>query len=228
LFADFIPTAFGVYADQRILLSFSLIILSELGLLSLSYQRQLMSALPETFPFLLLVFSFSLAALQYQFEAFYLVEPFIYVLCFLAFCITGYVIRTEGLVQNASQALMMVSTVACFFYAAMTIAVYLFAVTDDFSNFDHIIPWGFVICKHPLLEPHSYLGGTAVSVVSSDRTLQARTTSSGESVWYLPPQSGGEFSSCLPPAAPWLACSSGLFSCGPVLEESLCTGQSYS
>jgi len=148
LFADFIPAFFGAYADQRLVLSMSLITLIVLALIWLSFQRKLASTLPDLWPFTLLVFSFFLAALQYHSGAFYLVEPVFYALYFLAFGITSYVIRAEGVARIASQALMMVAAVACFFYAAMTITVYLFAITDDFFQLDNIIPWGFVNIRY--------------------------------------------------------------------------------
>ena len=148
LFADFIPSVFGAYADQRILLSLLLIAVIALGLGRLSYRGQLASAVQEVWPFLLLVFSFLLAMLQYPSGPFYRVEPVFYALYFFAFGISGYVIRTEGLAREAAQALVVVAAVVCFFYAAMTITVYLFAITDDFSQLDHIIPWGFVNIRY--------------------------------------------------------------------------------
>ena len=50
--------------------------------------------------------------------------------------------------RESAQAAVLVATVTCFFYGAMTITVYLFAITDDFSRLDHIIPWGFVNIRY--------------------------------------------------------------------------------
>ena len=50
--------------------------------------------------------------------------------------------------REAGKAVVLVTVVACLFYAAMTITVYLFAITDDFSRLDHIIPWGFVNIRY--------------------------------------------------------------------------------
>jgi O-antigen ligase len=94
------------------------------------------------------VFSFCLSALQNPVGAFYLVEPVFYALYFLAFGIAGYVIRAEGRSREACQALVIVAGISCFFYAAMTITVYLFAITDNFSSLDQIIPWGFVNIRY--------------------------------------------------------------------------------
>ncbi|MDY6930076.1 MAG: O-antigen ligase family protein [Pseudomonadota bacterium] len=148
LFADFIPSLFGAYADQRLLLSLSLIVLIAFGLLRLHCRRMLLSALFELWPFLPLVFSFFLSPLQYPSGDFHLVEPVYYAFYFLAFGMTGYIIRIERSTRKAAQALVMAAGIGCFFYAAMTITVYLFAITDAFSRLDHIIPWGFVNIRY--------------------------------------------------------------------------------
>ena len=148
LLADYMPSVFGAYADQRILLSVLLMALIAVGLFRLGNAREVMPALAELWPFLPLLFSFCLSALQNSMGAFYLVEPVFYALYFLAFGIAGYVIRAESRSREAGQALVIVSGISCFFYAAMTITVYLFAITDAFSRLDHIIPWGFVNIRY--------------------------------------------------------------------------------
>lgn len=99
-------------------------------------------------PFLLLLLSFALAALQYNSQPFYSIEPVFYALYFLAFGLLGGILRQVNLVHEAAQAALLVATISCFFYSAMTITVYLFAITDDFSRLDHIIPWGFVSIRY--------------------------------------------------------------------------------
>jgi len=148
LFADFMPSVFGAYADQRLLLLLLLIALIAVGLSRLRNARAVIPALAELWPFLPLVFSFCISALQNSVWAFYLVEPIFYVLYFLAFGVVGYVIRAGGRSREAGQALVLVAGISCFFYAAMTITVYLFAITDNFSSLDHIIPWGFVNIRY--------------------------------------------------------------------------------
>jgi|TARA_R100001460_G_scaffold33970_2_gene66245 O-antigen ligase len=149
LFADFLPSAFGAYADQRILLSLSLVVVVALGLVRMFCRRgEGTSALQDMWPFSLLVFSFCFAALQYRLGPFYFIEPVFYTLYFLAFGITGYLIRAEQVARDVSLAFVTVAAVACFFYAAMTITVYLFAINDNFSRLDRIIPWGFVNIRY--------------------------------------------------------------------------------
>jgi O-antigen ligase len=148
LFADFIPSAFGSYADQRLLLSLSLIVLMASGLAWLSFRESLMASFKGLWPFLPLLSSFALAELQHTPQLFYLVEPAFYTLFFLAFGLLGGVLREANLARKSAQAAVLIAAVTCFFYAAMTITVYLFAITDDFSHLDHVIPWGFVSIRY--------------------------------------------------------------------------------
>lgn len=148
LFADFIPTVFGAYADQRILLVFSLIALIATGILRLKHSRTAISILEDLWPFIPLLFSFLLSALQHPQGPFYLVEPVFYALYFVAIGVVGYLIRVEGRTREVAQGLVLVAGVGCFFYAAMTVTVYLFAVTDGFSRLDQVIPWGFVNIRY--------------------------------------------------------------------------------
>ena len=148
LFSDFMPRIFGAYADQRVLLIVSLIALIALGFLRLKDRRTATSILADLWPFIPLVFSFFLSALQHLLDPFYLVEPGFYALYFAAFGVVGYLIRAEGRTHEAAQTLSVVAGVGCFFYAAITIMVYLFAITDDFSRLNQIIPWGFVNIRY--------------------------------------------------------------------------------
>ncbi|MEO9522523.1 MULTISPECIES: O-antigen ligase family protein [Marinobacter] len=148
LFSEHIPSISGAYSDQRLLLSLLSIAAIFLCFVRLSYKGRLVSALLDLWPFLLLVCSFLIAVLQHHSGLFYLAEPVFYMFYVLAFGISGYVIGTEGLVQQAAEALLIVVAAACFFYAAMTITVYLFAITDNFSPLDHVIPWGFVNIRY--------------------------------------------------------------------------------
>jgi O-antigen ligase len=148
LFADFVPSIFGSYADQRLLLSLLLIVLIGYVLVWRLLERTLIVSFKALWPFLLLSFSFLLAALQHQSGPFYVVEPFFYVLYFFAFGLIGGALRDADLMRESAQAVVLIAAITCFFYAAMTITVYLFAITDDFSRLDHVIPWGFVSIRY--------------------------------------------------------------------------------
>lgn len=148
LFFDFIPTAFGAYADQRffqvglmvVVIAASLGWKGEGG----EYPRLIASAWPA----LLVAISFVLLALPFASNRFNWVEPGLFAFFFLAFAILGWRIQEEGASQLAVRLLVVVSSVACFFYATMTITVYLFAITDGFADLTDIIPWGFVNMRY--------------------------------------------------------------------------------
>lgn len=148
LFADFIPSVFGSYADQRLLISTSLVVLTVSGLAWLSFKDALTASLQSLWPFFLLLLSFALAVLPNSSQPFYTVEPVFYALYFVTFGLLGGIFRKAKLARGAALATILVVTVSCFFYGAMTITVYLFAITDDFSSFDNIIPWGFVNIRY--------------------------------------------------------------------------------
>lgn len=148
LLSDFMPSVFGAYADQRLLLTLSLIALIAIALLRLHTRRMIIPALIGLWPYLLLVSSFLLSALQHTSSPFFLVEPVFYTLYFLAFGITGYAIQVEGRAKEAVQALVVVAVISCFFYAAVSIMVYLFALTDKLSHFEQFIPWGFANVRY--------------------------------------------------------------------------------
>lgn len=109
---------------------------------------KLLSALSDLWPFYPLVFTFILSALLHNSGPFYLVEPVFYALYFLAFGVGGYLVRMEGNAAEFAKGLVVVAFVGCFFYAAMTVTVYLFAVRDNFSRLDDVIPWGFVNIRY--------------------------------------------------------------------------------
>jgi O-antigen ligase len=148
LFADFIPSFFGAYDDQRVLLSLSVIVLITFGLLELNCRQKIASASAELWPFFPLIFTFGLSALEHSSASFSMIEPVFYALFFLSFGLIGYVIRGERLSAQAAQGLMMVAVVCCFFYAAITLMVFLFSITDDFSHFNQMVPWGFVNIRY--------------------------------------------------------------------------------
>lgn len=148
LFPDFIPSIFGSYADQRLLLSISLVVLTASGLIWLSFKGGGSDWFDCLWPFFLLLSSFVLAAVLQNSQPFGAVESFFYALFFLCFGVLGGVIRQAGLVRESAQAAVQVSVVFCFFYGAMTITVYLFAIVDGFSSLDEIIPWGFVNIRY--------------------------------------------------------------------------------
>ena len=148
LFADFFPTTFGAYANQRVILSLSIFLITAWGIVWLSFRRVLFTSLAELWPFFLLLLAFIAPIFQPIAQSFYVVEPVFYALYFFSFGLLGVFLKRTKLTSCASQALLVTLVVSCFFYAAMTVTVYLFAVSDDFSHLDNIIPWGFVSIRY--------------------------------------------------------------------------------
>lgn len=148
LFTDFISSMFGTYSDKRFFLVVLMVTFVIGGLFVHVGRRRVGYMLIATWPFTFLISSFLLSAIQFSNSPYYLIEPIFYTFYFLAFAIVGF---RFSLIKNLSGSIVAFSSVAavsCFFYAAMTITVYLFAVTDDFSRLDSVIPWGFVNIRY--------------------------------------------------------------------------------
>jgi O-antigen ligase len=119
-----------------------------IAMVSLSWRGYLLSGLKGLWPFHLLILSFLAATLAHGQNRFHAVEPVFYALYFLVFGFAGHFIHRRGLAQVSVKSLTLIAAIACFFYAGMTITVYLFAVTDNFARLDHLIPWGFVSIRY--------------------------------------------------------------------------------
>jgi O-antigen ligase len=148
LFADFIPSYAGSFADQRLFLSLLLVVLLTLGVFKVSRPQIKAAALNDVWPFFPFIFILSLPALEYSQGEFFLVEPVFYSLYVLAFGLTGFIVRAQGRSKETADALVLIAIIGCFFYAMITVMVYLFAVTDNFSQLDQMIPWGFVNIRY--------------------------------------------------------------------------------
>lgn len=148
LLADFMPSIFGSYADQRLILSITLLLFVALGG-GLTLFKNIQSSLSKVlWPFLLLLSSFIYTLLLSTSQPFFLVEPIFYVLFFLGFGLMGSVLGRLDCARELARTVVLVSIVSCFFYAAMTITVYFYALGDGFSRLDHVIPWGFVNIRY--------------------------------------------------------------------------------
>lgn len=148
LFSDFIPTAFGSYADQRFFQCGLLVVVLTVGLAwpgEVSIGRGLVAG---NWPSFLIAAGFLLLSLPFSSSPFHWAERGLFAIYFLAFAILGWRIRELGASRYAVELFIFVAAVACFFYAAMTITVYLFAVTDRFADLSNVIPWGFVNMRY--------------------------------------------------------------------------------
>lgn len=150
LFSDFLPGPFGGYANQRLLLVFlsgflvigSIIVLSQAALTSrLSVG---ISLLPPT----LLAVSFPALSLPFCAQPFFWVEPAMYGFYFMAVGLAGVCLSLSGSAERYAALLVSIAAGGCFFYGAMTINVYLFALDDEIASLVNFIPWGFVNIRY--------------------------------------------------------------------------------
>lgn len=148
LFPDFLPTVFGAYSDQRFFQLGLLLVSAVVALVwapSIGENQKLLST---SWPVFLVSAAFLLLTIPSSFGEHTWVEPGMYALYFVSFALMGWRIHEQGLSQFAAVALVYVATIGCFFYAAMTMTVYFFAIADEFSELTDIIPWGFVNMRY--------------------------------------------------------------------------------
>lgn len=148
LYVDFVPTVFGEYSDQRIFLALSIVVITSTISLFLSMRQRLGAALLSLLPFSFFFATLFIALIQggeYDYSA---TEPGLYILYFLAFGFTGHVLGAHGLAKDAGIIFIYIISLAMFFYSGMTITLYTYAILDDYSRLDQILPWGFVNIRY--------------------------------------------------------------------------------
>lgn len=148
LFSDFLPTVFGAYADQRFFQVSLMWAATALALIWMSLDTKHQSMLSANWPALLVSSAFLLLTIPDAPGEFSWVEPGMYALFFAAFSVVGWRIYEQGMSFSAAVVFAYVVAISCFFYAAMTMTVYLFAITDAFSDLTDVIPWGFVNMRY--------------------------------------------------------------------------------
>lgn len=151
LFIDFLSVPLRGYADQRLLL------LSLPGLLTLlAGQRVLIGGttlvqsrdLWPILPGLGLANLFLLLPFPYLSQSFNWVEPGMYASYFLVIVLGGVYLARTRQTTPLIEIFACIAAIACFFYGAMTINVYLFAMNDSVANLVNYIPWGFVNIRY--------------------------------------------------------------------------------
>lgn len=147
LFADFLPVYFGNFADQRFFLVFLLVFVT-LSVLLVSAGYSSRHLWLDNWPAFLAAAGFLVLAVPFVASEYRWVEPGMYGFFFLAFSVLGWGVRERQCTQGAAVALVAVILVGCFFYAAMTLTAYSFAIADEFSNLVDVIPWGFVNMRY--------------------------------------------------------------------------------
>lgn len=147
LFSDFLPVWLGSYADQRFFQVALLVLVTFLVLLAPASDGRINLYL-HAWPALLVAFGFFVLALPVSASDYRWVEPGLFGFFFLAFPVLGWGICAQQCTEKAADSLVIVIVVGCFFYAAMSLTMYVFAITDDFSKLVDVIPWGFVNMRY--------------------------------------------------------------------------------
>lgn len=148
LFADFMPTVFGAYADQRFFQLGLLLVITLATLLWWPQTDSGLELLSANWAALVVSAAFLMLAIPHSSAEHAWIEPGMYSLYFITLAILGWRICEQNVSRYAAVLLAHVVAIACFFYAAMTITVYLFAIVDGFSTLTDIIPWGFVNMRY--------------------------------------------------------------------------------
>ncbi|MDF0748936.1 O-antigen ligase family protein [Marinobacter sp. 71-i] len=149
LFADFLPMFAGSYADQRFLLA------GLIGCVSVGATFFIaIRGLPSTksafslLPAILFILGFPALSFTFREQIYAFVEPGLYSFYFAAMVAGGLVLAMQGAANRYVEILVSVAAAACFFYGAMSVNVYLFALVDGQADLSGLIPWGFVNIRY--------------------------------------------------------------------------------
>lgn len=149
LFADFLPTYAGSYADQRFLLVGLIGVVSVAGTMFIAAQglpsKKTMFALLPAFSFVL---AFPILSIPFLEQLYAFVEPALYSFYFAAAVFGGLVLVRLGIANRYIEIFVSVAAAACFLYGAMSVNVYLFALVDGYADLSDLIPWGFVNIRY--------------------------------------------------------------------------------
>lgn len=149
MFADFLPTYGGSYADQRFLLAvlIGFVFLAATFFVSsrgLPSKKAVLHLLPAIF----FILAFPALSVSFFEQNYALVEPGLYSFYFAAIISAGLVLVMLRQVCRYLEILVYVAAAACFFYGAMSVNVYLFALADGQPDLADLIPWGFVNIRY--------------------------------------------------------------------------------
>ncbi|WP_300494138.1 O-antigen ligase [Marinobacter sp.] len=149
LFADFLPTYAGSYADQRFLLVGLIGVVSVAGIISIAMQGlPSKKAVLALLPAVLFVLAFPVLSIPFFEQLYAFIEPGLYSFYFAAAVSGGLVLVMQGMANQYVEIFVSVAAAACFLYGAMSVNVYLFALVDGFADLSDVIPWGFVNIRY--------------------------------------------------------------------------------
>ncbi|WP_286220298.1 O-antigen ligase family protein [Marinobacter apostichopi] len=147
LFSDFLPVWIGSFAGQRFFQIFLLVFVVFFVLIVPSSDARA-NLWVDNWPAFLVSIAFLIFAAPLTVSDYRWVEAGLFAFFFLAFSVLGWGIRARCCTEKVASTLVSVVVVGCFFYAAMSLTAYSFAIADDFSKLIDIIPWGFVNMRY--------------------------------------------------------------------------------
>ena len=150
MFADFLPTYGGSYADQRFLLA-GIIGFVSLAVMVFFLFRVLFFkkiAALQLLPATLFTLGFPTLSIPSFGQNYAFVEPGLYSFYFAAIISAGLLLLMVRQVHRYLEVFVTVAAAACFFYGAMSLNVYLFALIDGQADLSDLIPWGFVNIRY--------------------------------------------------------------------------------
>tara|TARA_R110001592_G_scaffold123325_1_gene331133 strand:+ start:8586 stop:10052 length:1467 start_codon:yes stop_codon:yes gene_type:complete len=141
-FSDYLPMPHGAFDDQRFVLCLSLVLLVSLSLYCLNPLHFLRgSRLVLFMPFFLFLLIGGSQSVAHPFNW---VEPIFYILFFSAICLLGTLMFQKSIQNQVALLFCMLAVVACFFYACITVLMYVFSLEANLSTFSDVVPAGFL------------------------------------------------------------------------------------
>lgn len=149
MFADFLPTYGGSYADQRFLLVGLVGFLSSAATIWFLFKALPSAILTQHWlPAIAFILGFPVLSLGFIEKNYAIVEVGLYSFFFATIVSSGLVLAMQGLVHRYIEIFVSVAAGSCFLYGAMSVNVYLFALADGQADLSDLIPWGFVNIRY--------------------------------------------------------------------------------
>lgn len=147
LFAEFLPLPFGGYDSQRFLLALMLVSILIYSVVW-SVHCELNELLSRSWPGLLVATMFLALAAPYHGAPFNWVEPVEYALFFASFTLSGAMIGGGRSAVYWAGVIATVAAVFVFFYGALSVVIYVYALLDKVHDLSAYIPWGFANIRY--------------------------------------------------------------------------------
>lgn len=148
LFADFLPLPLGGYDSQRMFLVVVLVAVLSITLPLLGWRKPT-EVVRQSWPGLLVAITFILLPVfSATVTPYFWVEPGMYALFFLGTIIAGSVIALKSAESYWVDVLVTVGFAFAFFYGALSIVIYVYAMLDNVPELSAYIPWGFINIRY--------------------------------------------------------------------------------